>query len=126
MIWRAVIQGQLVSKSNSRRLVNRGRRPMIIKSANALDWIAKGAMQVQRRRQPIEADVAMTAIIYYQSRRSDLDESLLMDGLQAWGIIKNDRQIREKHIYGYVDKVRPRVVVSLQPIDDEWEVPIAD
>ena len=59
----------------------------------------------------------MTSTIYYASRRPDLDESLIMDGLQKAGILKNDRQIKEKHIYNRIDKVRPRAEIEIHSSD---------
>jgi len=51
--------------------------------------------------------------VWYQSRRNDLDVSLLMDCLQRCGVIENDRSIREQHLFGYVDPEAPRVEVEL-------------
>jgi Holliday junction resolvase RusA-like endonuclease len=62
----------------------------------------------------LDSPVILTARIYYQSRRSDLSSEMLMDLLQKVGMIKNDRQIVEQHLYGFVDSVKPRVEFSLE------------
>lgn len=69
-------------------------------------------MQLKRlvgKNSPIDQDVALEATIFYASRRPDLDESLFMDILQKAGVYKNDRLVKEKHIYWGLDKKNPRV-----------------
>ena len=114
LIWQGVITGQIASKANRRRLVVLGGHPRSIKSAPALAWAASAKAQISAMYQgePYDGDVALYATIYYASRRPDLDESLLMDALQGV-VIRNDRQIREKHIWGSVDKANPRCVVGV-------------
>jgi Holliday junction resolvase RusA-like endonuclease len=56
----------------------------------------------------------MTIHIYYASQRPDLDESLILDLLQ--GILyKNDRQVRERHVYHFIDKLNPRTEIWIRP-----------
>jgi Holliday junction resolvase RusA-like endonuclease len=57
----------------------------------------------------------MFAKIHYASRRPDLDESLLMDLLQGVAY-HNDRQIKAKVITWGLDKLNPRVEVSVYGI----------
>ena len=107
-----VILGELASKSNSRRLVNRGGRPMFIKSQKALDYEKSALLQLKKiigRNKPMENDVVLEATLVYASKRPDLDESLLMDILQKAGVYLNDRQVKEKHIYWGIDKDNTRV-----------------
>lgn len=62
-----------------------------------------------------------TITIWYASRRPDLDESLILDLLQVdekkykdkKGVILNDRQVREKHIYWRLDPENPRCEIRL-------------
>jgi hypothetical protein len=58
--------------------------------------------------------------IFYASRRSDLDESLILDLLQGV-IYVNDRQVKEKHIYWGLDKECPRaeIIVDVLPIPEK-------
>lgn len=118
--WTAVIEGEPASKANSRRLVprkTRGGRTVIasIKSAKALSF-SERAVQVlalRRPKEPFGCDLVMECRIWYASRRPDLDASLVEDSLQRAGVIRNDRLLREKHLYWELDRKRPRVLVVL-------------
>ena len=115
-----VISGEPRSKANNRILLWKQKR--IIKNKKAQDYvnnfILQGAIVRNKYRDtiqfPIESVIVLTACLYYASHRPDLDESLVMDGLEKSGIIKNDRQIREKHIYWKLDKENPRAKILLQ------------
>jgi len=109
------ILGQCASKSNSRRLVYKNNKPMFIKSKRAMEFKRMFMAQVPKA-EPIMEDVVLTCTIYYSSRRPDLDESLVMDCLEGAGIIGNDRQIKEKHIYWGLDKKNPRVDITVERI----------
>ena len=115
-----VINGEPRSKANNRILLWKQKR--IIKNKKAQDYmnnfILQGAIIRNKYKDtvqfPIESVTVLTAWLYYASHRPDLDESLVMDGLEKAGIIKNDRQIREKHIYWKLDKENPRAKILLQ------------
>lgn len=109
------ILGQPYSKANSRRLVTNRRtgRPMFIKSDAAFGYAKAFKLQCPKLPALISGDISFTAHIYYGSRRPDLDESLLMDLCQGL-IYENDRQIKAKHIFGYVDKNNPRSVIKIE------------
>jgi Holliday junction resolvase RusA-like endonuclease len=51
--------------------------------------------------------------IFYASRRPDLDESLIMDALQAALVIGNDRQIKAKVVLWGLDRKNPRSEIKL-------------
>ena len=108
------ILGEPCSKSNSRiMIVNKGKR-RCIKGKNAQNYVAGFLWQARALQLPcLQGNVAMTCNIYYTSYRKDLDESLVMDCLQKAGILKNDRQIKEKHIYHCIDKAAPRARIEL-------------
>ena len=93
-------QGEPASKSNSRRLVTFGGKPRFIKSQKALDDL-------------LTEDVSVTMTIYYATRRPDLDESVVLDAMQGF-IYKNDRQVKEKHIYWGLDKEKPRIEIKIE------------
>ena len=117
------IFGEAASKSNSRRLVKFRDKPAIIKSKKALDFEQSALLQIpDSAKQMIEGDICFKAHIFYASRRPDLDESVIMDVLQAkivkGGVIRrgvyiNDRQIKEKHICWGLDKTNPRVEIEV-------------
>lgn len=108
--------------------------PASIKSDAALDFESDALRQIPpRARLRIEADVVVVLRIWYASRRPDLDESIVLDVLQdRWskpirskadgrvlqprqlvqaGVYRNDRQVREKHVYWGLDPENPRVEI---------------
>jgi Holliday junction resolvase RusA-like endonuclease len=112
-VWEATILGEPASKSNSSRIVRMGNSPRLIKSKKALQYSQAFAMQVPKISQPILDDVLMWCRIHYASRRPDLDESLIMDALQAAQIIGNDRQIKAKITLWALDRKNPRAEIKL-------------
>lgn len=137
---RIVILGELASKANQRQIVLRGGKPMSIKSEKARAYEASAMRQIPPKcRQRLEGLVRFTARIYYASERPDLDESVLLDVLQDHhtivrtpaagggfaevrqlvqaGVYRNDRQVRERHVFHAIDKVMPRAEIEIEPID---------
>ena len=112
-----VIKGQPYSKANSRRLVQKGGRPMFIKSKEALQYLHAFKMQCPKCKPLIDKsqDVAVDIKIFYQSRRPDLDESLILDAMQGL-VYENDRSVKEKHIYWGLDKENPRAEITIKKI----------
>ena len=111
--WEATILGEPASKSNQRRIVRMGGKPRLIKSKKALAYARQFHLQAPRIDEPILDDVLMWCRVHYASRRPDLDESLIMDALQAAKIIKNDRQIRAKVVLWALDRENPRSEIKL-------------
>lgn len=118
------IEGQLGSKSNSRRLVLTGGKMRSIKSADALAFVDNALRQIPRPKAPYMGKVALFVRAYYRDGRRDLDVALLQDILQAKmgrqegaGIIKNDRQVVEIHAQRLTDPSRPRVEFYLASAD---------
>ena len=120
--------GEAASKANSRRSVKfRGKRAFI-KSKKALDFEKAALLQIPAAaKQMLAGDICFKAKIFYASRRPDLDESVIMDVLQAKivkgnvirrGVYLNDRQIKEKHIFWGLDKANPRVEVEITAINN--------
>ena len=109
------ILGEPCSKANSRIMIFKNGKPRCIKNTNALNYVETFIKQAQSMKLPkFECDVVLYCQIYYSSYRKDLDESLIMDCLQKSGVISNDRQIKEKHIYHDIDKDCPRVIITLE------------
>ena len=126
MRWAAAIQGEPCSKANSRRLVSFGGKPRVIKSEKALSYSEAFLTQLAflRPRKQLTGDLCVVIKIWYASRRPDLDESLILDLLQDRkdkktktvipGVYKNDRQVKEKHIFWMgVDKHNPRCEITV-------------
>lgn len=126
---RFTILGEAASKANSRRLVNFGERIASVKSKPALAFERDAIRQIPAyARQRLVGPVVVTLRIFYTSERPDLDESLVLDVLQdRWhghgdkrtlvqaGVYRNDRQVREKHVYWGIDLVQPRVEIEVVP-----------
>lgn len=110
--------GEPASKANSRKIVTFGGRPAIIKSAKARSYADAFRLQCAAQvKTMIEGDVKVEAVIYYSSRRPDLDESVILDCMQ--GIVyQNDRQVKIKHIYWSLDKNNPRSIIRVSSIEE--------
>jgi hypothetical protein len=113
--------GEPASKANSRRIVKFGNRLASIKSKKALSYADAFAMQCRSQMKglvPTEDLVQVEMIIYYASRRPDLDESLILDCMQGL-VYANDRQVRKKMIYWGLDKERPRTVLRVSLLNEK-------
>ena len=131
------IYGEPASKANSRRAVmlpkkGGGKRAGFIKSEKALDYADAAEKQIPSYAMVMfDAPVRVVMKIYYSTQRPDLDESLILDLLQAKifidkptkkrfiekkGVYLNDRLVREKHIYHGIDKQNPRAEILVEPI----------
>ena len=102
-----IVHGEPASKANSRQIVMFGKRPAIIKSKKARDYVKTFEKQATSLETLLEGDLAVHITIYYASRRPDLDESVILDCMEGV-IYVNDRQVKEKHIFHGLDKDNPR------------------
>lgn len=111
------ILGQPYSKANSRRLVSHNNKPMFIKSQEALSYQQSALWQLKTQvKQTYTGPVAVEMTIYYKTQRPDLDESLILDIMEKAGVYKNDRQVKQKHIFHGIDKENPRAEILV------WEI----
>lgn len=133
------IKGEPASKANSRQLVQFGRganaRPAVIKSEKARSYEEAAQRQIPREaRLMFSGPVRVTLRIFYASQRPDLDESVVLDVLQAkyakaqegrprellrLGVYANDRQVREKHVYHAIDKISPRAEIVVEEMETQ-------
>jgi hypothetical protein len=137
------ILGECASKANSRQLVKFGDRPAIIKSKKARSYEHDALRQIPpSMRLRLEGPVRVRLRIWYASERPDLDESVVLDVLQdrykgrgearelvQKGVIRNDRQVREKHVFWGLDRVNPRCEIEVEPMLAQQvglELPIAN
>jgi hypothetical protein len=60
--------------------------------------------------------VGVEISIYYRTNQSDLDEAIVLDMMQACGVIKNDRQVVSKFVQKFIDPESPRVIVAVVPV----------
>lgn len=139
---RFTIYGESASKSNSRRLVPSGAcdpltgeargHQRLIKSAKALAFERMALEQIPPRcRLRLDMPLRVVLVMYYRTRRPDLDEAVVLDAIQdryarrkvngrrllvQRGVYCNDRQIWEKHVYKRIDHRNPRVEVVVEPM----------
>jgi Holliday junction resolvase RusA-like endonuclease len=120
------IRSALPSMKNSRRLVTPnayGGRTISIKSEKAMDfvekvkdayWEAVSKRELEPSQVPLTGNLKITATVYQDSMRRDLDIELLCDSLEDAGLIANDRQFWEKHSYRRIDRTNPRVEFTVE------------
>ena len=116
------IIGEACSKANSRRLVVLKGRMIPIKSAKAVSYATAVRLQSPILRPLPEEELFMIMNLWYASERSDLDESLILDGLQG-RCYANDRQVRERHIYHAIDRKNPRAEIIIGIRDPDPGLP---
>ena len=112
------VYGEPVSKANSRKMVLIKGKPALIKSSKARAYVTMFENQCPVMEVPTTDDVVVEMMIYYASRRPDLDESLILDCMQG-RIYKNDRQVKQKFIYWGLDKEEPRSIIRVRSCDVE-------
>jgi Holliday junction resolvase RusA-like endonuclease len=131
-VIRFTILGEPASKANSRQIVTIKDRPSVIKSKKARDYEHDALRQIPpAARQRLEGPVRVTLRIFYATERPDLDESIVLDVLQdRWatnkavgtrhlaqpGVYRNDRQVREKHVFHGIDRRNPRAEIEVEPL----------
>ncbi len=100
---------------------------MLVKSKEALQYEESFDEQVPddlrlgigSLKSPLRLDI----VVFYSSNRPDVSVELVMDCLENSGVVKNDRYIKEQHIYGFVDKYNPRVELILTPLSVDRKPP---
>ena len=92
---------------------------MFIKSSKALSYAESFGLQVRPLADLLEGQLRVDMWIYYATQRPDLDESLILDLLQG-KVYLNDRQVRERHVYHYIDKENPRVEIAVRPREEGY------
>jgi Holliday junction resolvase RusA-like endonuclease len=120
-----IVKGEPASKANSRRLITIGGKPRFIKSSKALSYADAFNLQVSKVEPLLIDELSVYMWIYYVTQRPDLDESLILDLLQG-KIYVNDRQVRERHIYHYIDKDNPRVEIYVKSREKEEGLALLD
>ena len=114
------VTGNLPRKSNQRRIVKVGNRPLLIKSKNALAYEQSFMAQVPEYAKQAYGSagnpLALWAHVHYQSNRSDLSVELLKDLLQKAGVITDDRWIKAEFLFGSIDRDNSRVELALYAI----------
>ena len=110
------ILGEPASKANSRKIVKFGNRMASIKSDKARRYWRSAEEQLPSDVVPTEKDVCVEMVIYYSTRRPDLDESLILDIMQGH-LYENDRQVKQKKIYWQLDRVNPSAIIRVTELE---------
>jgi Holliday junction resolvase RusA-like endonuclease len=125
------IEGQPPRKSNSRRIVTnrQTKKPMLIKSREALNWVKRASHQIPPELRDLrlgsqERPLTITFLVVYKTRRPDLSVELILDTLQRTGVISDDRHAYEHHVYKEFDADNPGVEVFIEYQDEtQWRKP---
>jgi Holliday junction resolvase RusA-like endonuclease len=136
------IIGEAASKANSRQIVTIGDRPSVIKSKKARNYEHDALRQIpSAARLRLTGPVRVTLRIFYASERPDLDESIVLDVLQdRWkrskesgervllqcGVYRNDRQVREKHVWHGIDRANPRAEIEVEALTAQQRDMVAE
>ena len=102
----------------------------MFKNPKVAEYVKNAILQLQTQlgsHSAFEGPIRMEVTMYYQSRRSDLDISLIQDIFQQKvnkngyvefeGIYKNDRQIDEIIAVRKLDKENPRVEATITELE---------
>lgn len=116
-------------------------RPALIKSEKAREYEAAALLQIPPHAKVMfVGPVRVTMTIYYASERPDLDESVILDVLQAKyskveagkerellrrGVYRNDRQVRSKRIDWALDRLNPRAEIVVELIGAPAQLELA-
>lgn len=133
MLITFTIHGEPASKANSRQIVKFGERTAMVKGTKALSYERDALRQIPPAcRLQIDGPVRVTMRIFYATERPDLDESLILDILQdrykgkgedrvlvQRGVYRNDRQVREKHVFHAIDRKNPRAEITVESISPQ-------
>jgi Holliday junction resolvase RusA-like endonuclease len=112
-----------------------GKRPALIKSKKARDYERDALLQIPpAARVQLEGPLRVTLRVFYASQRPDLDESVILDVLQdrytgkgerrelvQKGVYRNDRQVREKHVFHAIDRANPRAEVEVEALEAQQD-----
>jgi Holliday junction resolvase RusA-like endonuclease len=105
------ILGQVPSKSNGYKIGNN----RLYKSKELKEYEHFFLLKMLEYRhlfiEPIKDKFSIKILVYFQSNRSDLDNSakIILDCLQNFKAIENDRLCHELHMVKYIDKENPRI-----------------
>lgn len=142
------LRGQCVSLKNAYRVITIAGHGSLKKSDEMKAYERSVLLQIPAEaRQELEGPVRVTFRAYYTWEGPDLDCAVLLDLMQTQhatvrgkllkvadgkfkhgpgtrvvthkGVYGNDRQVRELHLYHGIDKVNPRVEVTVEALQPQ-------
>jgi Holliday junction resolvase RusA-like endonuclease len=112
------ILGQVPSKSNGYKIGNN--RLYKSRELKEYEYYFFLAMLQYRHMfiEPIKDKFAIEILVYFQSNRSDLDNSakIILDCLQSCKVIDNDRLCHRLTMHKFIDKENPRIKFEIKVI----------
>lgn len=116
-----VIHGHPPSKSNSYEIVNVGGRGTLAKTVQMRLYERDFGYQCTIKGLKLGVRFRLAVDVYFRSNRSDLDNSLkiILDCLQKYEVIVNDRQCTEIFARKFVDKEDPRIIFDVIPLEED-------
>ena len=113
------ILGDVLSKANSYKIITIGGHSSLSKTQRLKEYEKSFFLQCPCRNVNITSFFTIDIDVFYANNRKDLDGAfkILLDCLQMCKVIKNDRECVEIHARKMVDRVNPRVVITLRTID---------
>lgn len=134
------VYGQPASKANRRRFVLIKGKARSIKSPEALQFAQDMQKQIPpAARVMLTGECGIRLRMFYRDNRSDLDESVVLDCLQTRygvvrqagavikrvvvqkGVVLNDRQFKQRHVYHGIDPRAPRVEIKVWQLHPKGE-----
>ena len=113
------ILGNTPSKSNSYKVITVGGHASLAKTKALKEYEDKFYIQCDKYRNArISGYFELYLRVFYPSERSDLDNSLkiILDCLQRVNAITNDNKCIKIVAEKFLDKERPRIEFSINPI----------
>lgn len=115
---RQIIYGQPPSKSNEKKIVYFKGHAGIAKTRQQKLYEQSFFMQCGLRSLRIATKFKLTVDVYFKSNRPDLDNAMkiILDCLQACGVVENDRLCSEIYARKLIDKVNPRIEFEIEEL----------
>jgi len=114
------IFGQCWSLKNGRIPIMSKGRVIFIPNDKVKAFDKQFAIQIPRSCQVgIATPVHVEIEIFYPTNLQDLDEAIVLDLMQKYGVLVNDRQVVSKYVTKRIDPENPRVIVKVEPV--RWE-----
>jgi Holliday junction resolvase RusA-like endonuclease len=112
------ILGQVPSKSNGYKIGNN----RLYKSRELKEYeerfLWQNAVAKYKSTETIKEKFAIEIFVYFQSNRSDLDNSakIILDCLQNCKVIENDRLCHRLTMHKFIDKYNPRIEFEISKL----------
>jgi len=114
-----VINDDVPSKANAYKIVSFNGHYSLAKGKKLKEYEKSFFLQCPYRNVNITKFFSIDIEVFYANNRKDLDGcfKIILDCLQQCNVIKNDRECVEIHAKKMVDKINPRVHITIKVID---------